>query len=81
MKANVPLVVYVDVDETLIRSAGSKRIPIPNVVAHVKQLAAGLCAVRSRQRRDELERARFVNASPVSRKICHSLFNTAPRLR
>lgn len=40
MKANVPLVVYVDVDDTLVRSAGTKRMPIPNVVTHVKQLAA-----------------------------------------
>jgi hypothetical protein len=40
MKANIPLVVYVDVDDTLVRSAGTKRMPIPSVVAHVKQLAA-----------------------------------------
>ena len=40
MKANTPLVVYVDVDDTLVRSAGTKRMPIPNVVMHVKQLAA-----------------------------------------
>ena len=40
MKANTPLVVYVDVDDTLVRSAGTKRIPIPQVVMHVKKLAA-----------------------------------------
>jgi hypothetical protein len=40
MKANIPLVVYVDVDDTLVRSAGTKRMSIPSVVAHVKQLAA-----------------------------------------
>jgi hypothetical protein len=40
MKANIPLVVYVDVDDTLMRSAGTKRMPIPKVVMHVKQLAA-----------------------------------------
>jgi hypothetical protein len=34
-----PLVVYVDVDDTLVRSAGTKRIPMPKVVAHVKKLA------------------------------------------
>ena len=34
-----PLVVYVDVDDTLVRSAGTKRIPMPEVVAHVKKLA------------------------------------------
>ena len=35
---NVPLVVYVDVDDTLVRSVGPKRIPIPSVVAHVRRL-------------------------------------------
>jgi hypothetical protein len=35
-----PLVVYVDVDDTLIRSVGSKRIPIVAAVEHVRQLAA-----------------------------------------
>lgn len=28
----VPLVVYVDVDDTLIRTSGSKRIPVSEVV-------------------------------------------------
>jgi hypothetical protein len=32
------IVVYVDVDDTLVRSAGSKRIPITRVVAHVRAL-------------------------------------------
>lgn len=40
MTADIPLVVYVDVDDTLVRSAGTKRMPIPKVVMHVKQLAA-----------------------------------------
>lgn len=31
-------VIYVDVDDTLIRSAGSKRIPLPGVVAAVREL-------------------------------------------
>jgi hypothetical protein len=35
------LVVYVDVDDTLVRSVGSKRIPIVRVVEHVRQLKAG----------------------------------------
>ena len=35
----VPLHVYVDVDDTLVRSAGSKRIPIPDVVRHVREMA------------------------------------------
>lgn len=34
-------VVYVDVDDTLVRSAGTKRIPMPRVIAAVKDLAAG----------------------------------------
>lgn len=39
MKTDRRLVVYIDVDDTLVRSAGTKTIPIPNVVEHVKQLA------------------------------------------
>jgi predicted HAD superfamily phosphohydrolase YqeG len=34
----VPPVIYVDVDDTLVRSVGTKRIPIPAVVAHVRAL-------------------------------------------
>ena len=34
-----PLVIYVDVDDTLVRSVGSKRIPMPGVVKHVRSLA------------------------------------------
>ena len=33
-----PLIVYVDVDDTLVRSAGSARIPMPGAIAHVRQL-------------------------------------------
>jgi phosphoglycolate phosphatase-like HAD superfamily hydrolase len=36
---NPSLVVYVDIDDTLVRSVGHKRIPMPAVVAHVKELA------------------------------------------
>lgn len=32
------LVVYVDVDDTLVRSVGAKRIPMPAVVEHVRDL-------------------------------------------
>lgn len=32
------LVVYVDVDDTFVRSVGVKRIPIPLVIAHIKAL-------------------------------------------
>jgi hypothetical protein len=35
------LVVYVDVDDTLVRSFGSKRIPMTPVIAHVRELHAG----------------------------------------
>ena len=38
MKA--PLVIFVDVDDTLVRSVGSKRIPMPGVIARIKSLAA-----------------------------------------
>ena len=34
------LVIYVDVDDTLVRSVGTKRIPMPAVVQHVRDLAA-----------------------------------------
>ncbi len=33
------LVVYVDVDDTLIRTVGSKRIPVSHVTEHVRILA------------------------------------------
>lgn len=33
-----PIYIYVDVDETLVRNYGTKRIPMPNVVSHIKQL-------------------------------------------
>jgi len=32
------LIVYVDVDDTLMRSVGSKRIPMPRVVERVRKL-------------------------------------------
>jgi hypothetical protein len=32
------LVVYVDVDDTFVRSVGSRRIPITRVIEHVRQL-------------------------------------------
>jgi hypothetical protein len=31
-------VIYVDVDDTLVRSVGAKRIPMPSVVSRVKAL-------------------------------------------
>ena len=35
-----PPIVHVDVDDTLVRSAGTKRIPIPRVIERVRALAA-----------------------------------------
>ena len=35
-----PLIVYVDVDDTLVRSVGTKRIPMPGAISHVRQLKA-----------------------------------------
>lgn len=34
------LCVYVDVDDTMVRSVGTKRIPIPTVVDHVRKLSS-----------------------------------------
>ena len=34
----MPRVVFIDVDDTVIRSFGSKRIPMPSVVARVREL-------------------------------------------
>lgn len=36
-----PQVVYVDVDDTLVRSSGTKRIPIPTAIERVKTLHRG----------------------------------------
>jgi|SRR5579859_242156 len=36
--AHMSQVVFIDVDDTLVRSAGAKRIPIPAVIARVRQL-------------------------------------------
>jgi hypothetical protein len=35
-----PTIIYVDVDDTLMRTFGSKRIPMTPVVNHVRQLKA-----------------------------------------
>ena len=34
----IPTVIFVDVDDTLVRSVGTTRIPMPRVIAQVKQL-------------------------------------------
>lgn len=34
----LPRVIFVDVDDTLVRSVGSKRIPMPNVIKRLRQL-------------------------------------------
>ncbi|ANE43121.1 DUF705 domain-containing protein [Deinococcus puniceus] len=33
-----PIVIYIDVDETLLRNYGTARIPMPAVIRHVRQL-------------------------------------------
>lgn len=33
-----PLIAYIDVDDTLVRSISTKRIPLPHVVRHVREL-------------------------------------------
>jgi phosphoserine phosphatase len=33
-----PFIIYVDVDETFVRSAGTKRIPMPAVLQHIREL-------------------------------------------
>jgi len=33
-----PFYLYVDVDETFVRNYGTKRIPMPPVIEHIKQL-------------------------------------------
>jgi cation transport ATPase len=38
MNRQTPMVVYVDVDDTLVRSIGTKRIPMPRVIERVKRL-------------------------------------------
>ncbi|ADV66877.1 hypothetical protein [Deinococcus maricopensis] len=41
MSLSSPLVVYVDVDETLVRNYGTARIPVLAVIAHVRALFEG----------------------------------------
>ena len=36
--SEAPLVIYVDVDDTFIRTYGTKRIVMPAVIAHIRQL-------------------------------------------
>lgn len=35
------IIAFVDVDDTLVRTAGSKRIPIPRMVTRVRELFVG----------------------------------------
>ena len=35
---DLPVIIYVDVDDTLIRSYGTKRIPIPAVIKHIREI-------------------------------------------
>lgn len=36
--ATPPFVIFVDVDDTFVRSTGSKRIPVVNVLRHIRKL-------------------------------------------
>ena len=38
LNMNRPTYIFVDVDETFVRNYGAKRIPIPSVIEHIKQL-------------------------------------------
>jgi len=38
--SSTPIHVYVDVDDTLVRTVGTKRIPIPSVIQQVRELHA-----------------------------------------
>jgi hypothetical protein len=38
MNDTSPIYVYVDVDDTLVRSSGGARIPVPDVIKHVRAL-------------------------------------------
>jgi phosphoglycolate phosphatase-like HAD superfamily hydrolase len=38
--AQSPIHVYVDIDDTIVRSVGTKRIAIPGVIQHVRDLHA-----------------------------------------
>ena len=33
-----PPIIYIDVDDTFVRSIGTKRIPMPNVLRHIREL-------------------------------------------
>jgi predicted HAD superfamily phosphohydrolase YqeG len=35
---NKPFYIYVDVDETFVRSYGTKRIAMPHIIEHIKEL-------------------------------------------
>jgi predicted HAD superfamily phosphohydrolase YqeG len=41
MASPTPQIIYVDVDDTLVRSVGTKRIPMPRVIDRVRNLHAG----------------------------------------
>jgi hypothetical protein len=36
----VPFIIFVDVDDTFVRSYGTKRIPIPAVIQHIRDITA-----------------------------------------
>jgi len=36
--ATRPFTIYVDVDDTFVRSAGTKHVPMPAMIAHIREL-------------------------------------------
>lgn len=39
-KVEKPFYIYVDVDDTFVRSASTKRVPMPTVIQHIRELKA-----------------------------------------
>lgn len=70
-----PQIIYVDIDDTLIRSFGSKRIPMTEMVRLVRDLKkSGAALVQSIHcsRRRRL-RSRYSESSSTSRSRCAHL--------
>lgn len=73
------LVFYVDVDDTLVRYAGSKRMPIPSVVAHIRQLSGDGRAVFYCWSTNGAEYARSI-AQDLGIESCFAAFLPKPNV-
>jgi predicted HAD superfamily phosphohydrolase YqeG len=70
--------VFVDVDDTLIRSVGAKRIPMPGMIAKVRQLKAeGACLYLWSSGGAEYARA---SAEELGLESCFTAFLPKPDL-